>query len=251
METIRIATWNLKRRSPNGKFNEPMQKIIEAVGAHIWIFTEVRTDFHPGGHLKQLAISRQAKDLAENERWTAIWADKSCGGEAKNDLHDPTRTACAWFDIDGMKFTVYGTVLPWKGSKWGNHLGMGGEAFNAAIEEQKKDWETLAGNRVTEGLCVAGDFNQDQLMTGSHYTSKDLSCTLNTTLKAFDLKCCTSEENAPHIYQDKHIANVDHICLRLPTSRKWKACISQVKEAVVDELEISDHPCFWVDVIVG
>jgi len=86
---------------------------------------------------------------------------------------DPERTACARIESpDGFILYVYGTVLPWRGSTWGEFPSAGGKAFTKALAVQKADWSDLLTNHPEASLCVDGDFNQDLLDSRHYYSSK-------------------------------------------------------------------------------
>jgi hypothetical protein len=55
----------------------------------------------------------------------------------------------------GAPLIVYGTVLPWLGSKWRGIASAGGAAFSAALETQVADWKGLTNSHPDHDLVVA------------------------------------------------------------------------------------------------
>lgn len=213
MNSFCIATWNLNYLSPNGERAKICRAKLLDIKADVWILTETYQGFKPGEDFCLIAESEHASDLADDRRWTAIWARASFVSSQK-DTRDPERTACARIVLpNGLPLYLYGTVLPWRGSTWREYKSAGGHAFSEALAVQKADWLDIRKNDPEALLCVAGDFNQDLLASGHYYGSKRERKMLEDAMAQANLTCLTSGASDPVAKLDLQKATVDHIFL--------------------------------------
>ncbi len=213
MNTLRIATWNLNCLPPNGPRADACQRLIADVKANIWVFTEIRQGFKPGKDLRRVAESKVATDRKTEERWVSIWVDASIQGAEKNS-GDMERTALARLVLPGEQvINVYGTVLPWVGSKWRGISGAEGEAYREALALQKQDWSALRSMHPEEWLCVAGDFNQEYFPPKHYYGSTRQQDALKEAFEIVNMACLTGGKHDPVARFNPGKANIDHICL--------------------------------------
>jgi hypothetical protein len=179
------------------------------IAADVWVLTETHDSFSPG--LPFSCSSAAGRDGLHQpaHRWVTIWSSHRLEPLATN---DPERTAATRVFCDvGPPFLVYGTVLPWIGSKWRNHPTAGGFAFREALKVQVSDWASLRLKFPTDELFVLGDFNQD-LVQPRYYGSKVARAALNAGLGDVGLIALTAGAGDPIRRDSAPFACIDHIC---------------------------------------
>jgi len=234
---MRLAIWNLNRCRPNTARAHRLQQGINQVNADVWVLTETSVEFSPGPEFCLLAHSANApdRDAKQGECWVAIWS--RVGGDCVQLTADLERAAAVKID----DCVVVGTVLPWLSDRRDPRL-TGGALFQARLSEQAKDWQRL---QAKGAICVAGDFNQDLLLTGHYYGSKNGRAALKETLSSCNLNCLTGSEDDP-LADGLGQANIDHICvhemlpLQSPPSSAWPS-VGQL-------IGLTDHYCIYTDI---
>lgn len=236
---MRIATWNLNRcRAAGSDRAKRLLGQIETVEADVWVLTETYQDFTPGTEYELIAHSTEAPDrnAKRGECWVAVWSRRPLSAQKVKLTKDLERVAAARVG----KTTIVGTVLPWLSDSRDPKL-RGKAAFLARLDDQAADWKRLRNE--PGAMCVAGDFNQDLLLSGHYYGSDEGRTKLRATLCNTHLKCLTAGNDDPLKGTQGH-ASIDHICIgdlravnsshRLPASGPLKG--------------FTDHFGIWVDV---
>jgi endonuclease/exonuclease/phosphatase family metal-dependent hydrolase len=209
---LRIATWNVERpKRSEATRRDRLLKAIQAVQADIWILTETHTSISPGPDFT--AVSTQQSDRAHEpgESWVAIWSRFPM--ESMASTSDPCRAIAVWVRPEGGRsLIVYGTVLPWLGSRWQGIPAAGGAAFSAALSAQHADWLALQRENPDGDFILAGDFNQD-LGTAHYYGSKQNRAALEGVIATAKLQCLTAAALDPVPKHAPSNASIDHICV--------------------------------------
>ena len=236
---MRIATWNLQRPTSKAR-TARIRAMLKEIDADVWVLTETRSDLSPGP--EYVGFTSAASDRAGHltEVWTAIWSRLQTKHLPVSG--DPARTAAVCVSAHGNTLPVFGTVLPWAGSRWRDLPSSGGVAFEAALQEQSADWRSLSADHG--GLCVAGDFNQD-LAQQHYYWSKVTRESLQRALSECGLHALTGGAEDPvRLATEGHRASIDHICL----SGRWRKVRVQAWAPVDDAGTMSDHFGVYADV---
>lgn len=210
---MRIATWNLAR--PTGGSQPRAIALLDhmrRVDADVWILTETHEELSPGPEYQPVSSSGADRPQAEGERWTMIWSRLPV--IRQEETADPVRTACARLEDPGCgAVLVYGTVLPWLGSRWRDVPAADAAAFEAALAAQAADWKRLRREHAADGFCLGGDFNQD-LCNRHFYGSRRGRRALRDALDATGLVCVTAHPHDPvRDSTNGARAGIDHICL--------------------------------------
>ena len=185
---------------------------MRAVDADIWVLTESHSQVAPSVGYQRLAQSGRADAADADESWVAVWS--RVGGTPVLTT-DRDRTAAAEITLGPVRsLVVFGTVLPWLGSAWGNVAAANGAAFSASLAEQVADWKRIRAANPGRELCVAGDFNQDLLTVGHYYGSKAGRAAVRAALEASKMSCPTGDPtDAVHHHTAGRAAGIDHICI--------------------------------------
>jgi hypothetical protein len=185
---------------------------MRAVDPDIWVLTESHAKVTPGDGYTLIARSGRAGATDADESWVAIWSRLDGAPVATTDRD---RTAAVEVPIGSSRsLVVFGTVLPWLGSAWGNVSAADGAAFKASLAEQVSDWTRIQAEDPRRELCIAGDFNQDLLTVGHYYGSKAGRAAVRSALGTTMLSCPTSDpSDAVHRHTAGRAAGIDHICI--------------------------------------
>ena len=164
---MKIATWNLQRPLlSNRRRQERIHEHLKRVDADIWVLTETHDVVIPGEDFKASSTEGFDRPSEPGERWVTIWS--RFPAEPLSPTSDPVRSVAVRIaPPHGARIVVYGTVLPWLGSSWRGFPATNGQAFAAALEVQRTDWQQIRLAHPDHGLVVAGDFNQD--LSSEHY----------------------------------------------------------------------------------
>ncbi|MDP3720327.1 MAG: endonuclease/exonuclease/phosphatase family protein [Acidobacteriota bacterium] len=237
---MRIATWNLERL-PTAWRRSVIQSQLREVNADIWILTETSSGLSPGKDYKLVSSGAPDRLGDQGEVWVAIWSRFPI--RQIDVFGDPARSAAASISLpNSQRLGVCGTVLPWRGSPWRSYPSAGAVAFSAALEAQKADWHRI--NAEHDGLCVAGDFNQD-LSAKSYYWSAKARALLSSALAECNLQAVTADPTDPvRTLTQQERASIDHICL----PRQWHTSAPPVAwPRFLDGRPMSDHFGVYVD----
>lgn len=208
---MRLATWNLARARRDGRRASALVAHMASVDADVWVLTETWRDLAPGEGHRLIAESASAPDResAAGERWVAVWSRLPGAADALPTA-DAERTAATRLTAPGSRATiVYGTVLPWLSDA--RREPRGADAFCAALEAQREDWDRLRRESPDAELCVAGDFNQD-LASRHYYGSKRGRAALAAALERTGLVCLTAGAGDPVPLRGGK-ASIDHLCV--------------------------------------
>ncbi len=238
---MRIATWNLNR-CPFGSSTRCAKLLewMERIDADVWVLTETYRTFTPGSHYQLIAHSADApdRDANQGECWTAVWS--RLPAEPVNLCADRERVAAARVG----KIVVVGTVLPWLSDGRDSKL-RGSVAFRARLAEQAADWTRLRNQPCA--LCVAGDFNQDLLLSGHYYGSAAGRGTaeIRAALSQARLECLTAGADDP-LAGSPGLACIDHICIGgLPAAERTRSTVWPAPGEL--PCGLTDHYGVWVD----
>ena len=190
---VRIANWNVERAKQLWR-RDAVGEMLAAIGAEIWVLTESRDSVSPGADFRLVAKSNAHVRGENDERWVSIWT--RLPESRSRPTRDGNFSACAEIVVGSSVLAVYGTVLPWRGSKWREHGSANASAYRGALEAQAADWHELMGEPRLLGLCVAGDFNQD-LSDKPYYWSRKARQLLEHSLAQLELVAITRHPSDP------------------------------------------------------
>ena len=223
--TLTISNWNLERIHPSQKRLSEIRRYFSESDANIWFLTETHIEVSPSEGFFPCFSGSPERHSEEGERWVAIWSRWPV--EPLDEfVSDPTR--CAAGIIQNSPFgelMVYGTVLPWS-NDWRGIPGVNGQAFEAALDLQKRDWLALKEKFPNATLILAGDFNQD-LASWHYYGSKRKRSLLESALLECELIALTSGTSDPIARNSSPMACIDHICIsaksdwNLDSTTRW------------------------------
>jgi hypothetical protein len=185
---------------------------MQVVDADVWVLTESHAQVAPGDGYRRIAQSGRDHATDAEESWVALWS-RVGGTPVITTDRDRTAAIEVAFGPD-RSLVVFGTVLPWLGSRWRNFPAANSVAFGASLAEQVSDWERIQAEDPRRELCVAGDFNQDLLAAGHYYGSKVGRAAVRSALNTAMLSCPTSDP-ADVVYHHTagRAAGIDHICI--------------------------------------
>jgi len=215
---LKLATWNVAL--PVAAARRDAARIwTDKIAADILVLTETHDVFDPGLQYSCSSAGGRDESHLSPHHWVTIWS-KYRLEELKTS--DAKRTAAARaFPEDGPPFLVYGTVLPWIGSKWQGHPSAGGVAFGESLKVQASDWKRLHREYPEDELFVLGDFNQDLVKPPRYYGSRANRAALIKALDDCGLVVITAGDGDPVRRDSAPCACIDHICA-LRNSR-WRA----------------------------
>ena len=234
---MRVATWNLEKPAGNkGARQDRQREWIEKVTADVWVFTESHVTVSPGPDFTGVCSPHEESGRV----WTAIWSRLPI--EPLVATGDPTRTACARVTPRrGPPVVVFGSVLPWLGSRWEGKPSAGGVAFQAALSAQRQDWAELRRRHPDCEFILAGDLNQD-LSVKHFYGSNTNRAALQAALQATGLQCLTAGQSDPAWMQTQgQWASVDHICASEGLAARVMAPATCWPQGDRPDKSLSDH----------
>ena len=215
---MKLATWNVARPVPSAARRRTLViDQIRLVAADVWVLTETHDSVVPGSEFG--AVSTRGSDRHGDpcERWSTIWSRFPI--EPLSPTSDPIRAVAARVvPPAGPPLIVYGTVLPWLGSRWRSYSAADGLAFAQALEAQAADWRTLRESNPDHDLVVAGDFNQDLAHT-HYYGSRANRRRLLLALDGAGLVALTAGDGDPIRRDSSPRACIDHVCISKST--RW------------------------------
>ena len=215
-----LGNWNLQRANSAAR-RERLRKQVDRIGADVWVFTETNARFGPGAEFSHQCHSADGRDgIASldqrDDRWVSIHSRYPL---IPLPTTDRIRTAAARISPpEQASFLIFGTVLPWIGSRWREFPAAGGVAFRAALAMQASDWKEIQRHFPDDDLFVIGDFNQD-LGPVHFYGSKANREALNQALQDCQLQTLTSGEGATTWKDSAKSACIDHTC---SSNRYWR-----------------------------
>jgi len=224
---MKIATWNVAK-PVSAVRRDAMRMYLDEVKAEILVLTEAHDGFNPGYEFSCSSSDMRDQNHKSGHRWVTIWSRHRLSPLPTTD--SIRSVAARVFPTDNDPYTVFGTVLPWVGSKWHGHPSAEGVAYCEALKVQSNDWHRIAKEFPNDELFVLGDFNQD-LAQERYYGSRKNRLALECELRNAGLVALTSGDNDPIRRDSPECACIDHICMRLDS--KWTA---------VDSIRWPDKP---------
>ncbi len=213
---MKLATWNVALPVSERRRTAARAE-IDKIEADVLVLTEAHDGFDPGFRKSHSSAAGRDDNYPSPHRWVTIWSNFELTPIATSDVN---RTAAARvFPKDGDPFLVYGTVLPWVGSKWHDYPSAGGIAFTEALKVQVADWHRMRHKYPDDELFVLGDFNQD-LVHPRYYGSKTNRAALVAALNECGLVAITEGDGDPIRRDLKDFACIDHICAL--SGSRWK-----------------------------
>lgn len=249
---MRIATWNIER--PSNRLNDRSQRILEKlreINADIWILTETHDsivpepDFHT---VSTTTVTGSPINHRPGEHKTAIWSRWPIFEVFEPST--PHRAACAIVETPLGKLVVYGTVLPYHGARWSYGTARNWDAHYAAIATQGADWTRLRRDYPENGLCIAGDFNQNRPIRTTYGTKwgrllLDLALEENRMIGVTQSDF-TAAKKLPKEELELVKNSIDHICLNHRWS-EWVTCLGIWPGQTISGEYLSDHSGVFVD----
>jgi hypothetical protein len=231
--TLCLANWNVNRPVAPSRV-AAVCTAIGAVGADIIVLTEA----HDGlgldyGHSVGSLPGRDGLHGPQH-RWVQI---RSRFPLQPLPTSDPHRTVAARVDPGGGAVVLYGTVLPWKGSRWRDAEPR--DAFRSALRLQMDDVIRLRDAFPEDDVFMVGDFNQD-LCGGRYAGSVANGRLLEAQLRDAGLVAITAGASDPVRRTALAFACIDHICM--PRDARWT--VNDVRcwpDAAAPLAGLSDH----------
>jgi endonuclease/exonuclease/phosphatase family metal-dependent hydrolase len=223
---MRIATWNIER--PPGNLNARSGRILEKlreINADIWILTETHDNIRPGQDYQEAStptVTDPPIFHREGEHKTTVWSRWPIVD--RFEPATPIRAVSPILETPLGRLVLYGTVLPYHGARWPYGTRRNWDAHYAAIATQGADWSRLRRDYPVEGLCVAGDFNQNRPQRTT-YGTRWGRVLLDLAFKESDLVGVTQADSAaarqlPQADLRLIIDSIDHICLNSSWAKK-------------------------------
>ncbi len=249
---MRIATWNIER--PSSQFNERSLRVLEKIrenNADIWILTEAHDNIRPGPDYHEASTPTVTDSPIlhrDGEHKTTVWSRWPV--IQRFEPSTPHRVACPILVTPLGKLVVYGTVLPYHGARWPYGTPRNWDAHYAAIATQGADWSRLRRDYPLDGLCVAGDFNQNR-PERTTYGTRWGRLLLDLALKVSDLVGVTQADfaMASKLTQEEFelmTDSIDHICLNSHWA-KWVTRVGIWPCQTGSGDYLSDHSGVFVD----
>jgi hypothetical protein len=236
---LKIATWNLQL-PVTALRRKKIRLHTERQQADIWVLTETHDDFSPGDEYTAVSSVAGRDGLHEPEhRWVSIWSKYPLEALSTSDKQ---RSAVARVSpASGDSFIVFGTVLPWIGSKWRDRPGAGGVAFREALAMQLADWIRLRKQFPKDEFFLLGAFNQDLVgRPPRYYGSVTNRKVLEAALERAGLVPLTGGNNDPIRRDSPPCACIDHICTRRD-SKLLTGNTERWPDTPVPQRGLSDH----------
>ena len=236
--TLKLGTWNLMLPVDEWR-QEGMRLHTDREQADVWVLTEAHDGFTPGHAHSHSSKSGRDGLHKSAHRWVTIWSRHPM---VPLDTADKARTAATRIHPDsGAPFVVYGTVLPWRGSTWGEHPSAGGVAFREAVRVKGADWVKLRQAYPDDEIFVLGDFNQDQVSEQPrYYGTAAKRAALEASLESAGLVALTAGALDPIRHDSAPCACIDHICARRASAWRAEEATRRPAESVPAR-KLTDH----------
>ena len=134
---------------------------------------------------------------------------------------------------------MYGTVLPWLGSRWRDHPSAGGVAFGEALAVQSGDWARIRRDYPLDEFFVLGDLNQD-MVSPPFFGAQENRAALERAFEGAHLVALTAGDGDPVRRDSAPQACVDHICARRDSNWRAERTVRWPDTPVPDN-GLSDH----------
>lgn len=141
---------------------------------------------------------------------------------------------------EGAPLIVYGTVLPWLGSRWRDFPADDGMAFRAALAAQLADWIAIVRQFPGGDLCVLGDLNQD-LSRRDYYGSRANRTALLDALRTVGLSALTADPTDPVRAVARDRASIDHIFVPARVVQQGSPRLEAWPSGAAPDRRLSDH----------
>jgi len=242
-QTVKIATWNLRRPSKLDARLERLLRKVREVDADIWILTETHDVAVPGNEYRAHSSTQLGGIFVDGERRTTVWSRLPIVSEVP--VADHHTAACIEVETPLGKMIVYGTVLPYgnAGTNYayqsGGRLHEGRKAWEVhceSIAEHEHDLRRIVDQFPNHIISFGGDLNQSRdgrrWTTGEWYGTKSGRELLSQSLANVGLKCVTEQD----FVESGHLTNkssIDHLCIS-------KSISTQVTSVTAWETTASD-----------
>jgi endonuclease/exonuclease/phosphatase family metal-dependent hydrolase len=243
---VRIATWNLERPlQRESRRRREISDWLHRIDADIWVLTETTRLVQPGPEFEGTSTEVTDRVQEPHENWTTIWSRFPL--RRLGETRDPARAVSALISVPaGPPIIVYGTVLPWLGSRWGKEGRVG--AFRRALDAQSADWADLRATHPQLEFCVAGDLNQN-LGDRHYYGSKRNRAALESHLRQLELRCLSAGADDPVARASAgRRASIDHICVSPGLAGRCRSQSGCWPLGAEPDRGISDHFGFFIDI---
>lgn len=232
--SLRVGTWNLDKGG-TGPVAAQQRLVLASQRADVWVLTETRDDITPGCSF--IATHAEQQDLAVSEelvagnRWVSIYA-RDCR-RTRLPVSDAQRTVAVLLEYSPIgRVIIFGTVMPWPGSKPG---------YADAVAVQAADWRRCRSAYPDASLIVAGDFNCE-MDKGANFPGAAALQKLREATTGCGLICATMPSEAPEGWFAA--PPIDHVLvqpgLRTQIVGGW--------EGTLDGQRLSDHSGMIVEV---
>lgn len=238
---MKLATWNLQLPVSSRRRAE-LRKHTDREQADLWVLTETHDGFSPGHPFSHSSLpGRDGRHLPEH-RWVTIWSRYPIAPITTSD--EQRSAAVRVSPSEGTPFIVFGTVLPWLGSRWRDRASS--VAFCEALELQAADWKRLRQEFATDELFLLGDLNQD-MVSPRYYGSRTNRAELEKALEDAGLTALTAGLGDPIRRDSAPRACIDHICARRDSTWRAQPAVRWPNLPAPDR-RLSDH--FGVSIVL-
>jgi endonuclease/exonuclease/phosphatase family protein len=233
---MKLATWNVAL-PVSSRRRAAIRSYTDREHADVWVLTETHDGFTPGCAFSHSSAAGRDGLHKVGHRWVTIWSQHPL---EPLETSDEQRTAAVRLRPErDQPFVVYGTVLPWLGSKWRGHPSAAGAAYRAALSVQARDWISMRRDYPQDEFFVIGDLNQDMVRPAS-YGSRANRSALEAALADAGLTVLTAGDGDPVRRDSAPRACIDHICARVDSSWRAEPAV-RWPDARAPERWLSDH----------
>ena len=233
---MKLATWDIAL-PVQPRRRQALRAETDRVNADVWVLTETHDSFSPGHAFTHSSAAGRDGKHEPGHRWVTIWSRHPVERIATSDAE--RSAAVQVCPADSARFVVYGSVLPWLGSRWRGNESPRGVAFREALAVQAADWQRLRREYPSDELFVLGDLNQD-LVSPRYYGSRANRIALEQALEDAGLVALTAGNADPVRRDSAPHASIDHICARRDS--EWRSVSAfRWPEGSLPDRRLSDH----------
>lgn len=247
---MRIVNWNAERPRVKSPKNKLRVRHLLDLAPDIAIVTETSTAVDLGQDYIGLFTEHSPRKPRVGEAVAAIWVRRETFSVVSAPVtSDPGEAVCAELESGGVRFVVYGSIIPYKDAKGPEGTSKQWEEHKKAIEWHQRDWLKLRESFPEHLLIAAGDYNQHRDGIGVYGTAETRSM-LSRAMTDAGLTCVTEADFVAAVGLSRR--NIDHVCL----SADLAAAVTGVHawEGTVASRCLSDHNGITVeldDALIG
>jgi len=234
---MRIVNWNVERPAIDSPKNALRVEHLLALKPDIVVLTETSRAVDLGSDFIGLFTDPSPRKPRDGEAVAAIWIRKeSLAVVDKIDTSDPREAICVELEGDGIRFVVYGSIIPYHRAKGPDGRSTLWQEHKKAIAWHRRDWSKLRASFPNHGLIAAGDYNQHRDGVGQ-YGTIEVRQMLSDALHDAGLTCVTEADFVASDGLSRH--NIDHVCM----STDIAPAVADVQswEGTVASTRLSDH----------